>query len=60
MASLNRRDFVRRSLQVGALAGVGDLAFLHQLGPLSADDVNSGRSISSNRRKPRTNRKAAG
>jgi hypothetical protein len=39
MASLNRRDFVRRSLQVGALAGVGDLAFLHHLGPLSADEV---------------------
>jgi hypothetical protein len=36
---INRRDFVRGSLQAGALASVGDLAFLRALPALSAADV---------------------
>src|SRR5262245_12696061 len=36
---INRRDFVNQALQVGVLAGVGELAFLQNLPPLSAQDV---------------------
>jgi hypothetical protein len=37
--AINRREFVARSMQVGAAAGVGDLAFLHGLAPVSGDEV---------------------
>jgi hypothetical protein len=36
---INRREFVNQALQVGALAGVGELAFLQNLPLLSAQDV---------------------
>src|SRR5262249_50448171 len=36
---INRREFVSQALQVGALAGVGELAFLQNLPALSAQDV---------------------
>jgi hypothetical protein len=36
---INRREFVARSVQAGALAGLGDLAFLHGLPPVSADEA---------------------
>src|SRR5262249_31100159 len=36
---IDRRDFVRRTMQAGALAGVGDLAFLQGLPLLSGQDV---------------------
>jgi len=36
---LSRRDFVGNSLKAGALAGLGDLAFLHRLPPVSAADA---------------------
>lgn len=39
MSSLNRRDFVRQSVQLGALAGLGNVAFLQGLPALAADDV---------------------
>lgn len=35
----HRRDFLKRSAQLGALAGLGDFAFLNGLPPLSADEV---------------------
>ena len=36
---LDRREFVARSLTAGLAAGVGDLAFLHQLPAVSAADA---------------------
>jgi hypothetical protein len=36
---ISRRDFVARSAQVGALAGLGDFAFLRGLQPVSAAEV---------------------
>jgi hypothetical protein len=38
---INRRDFVTRSLQVGAAAGLADLAFLNRLPHVSADEVKA-------------------
>src|ERR1043165_7322129 len=35
----NRREFLTRSAQLGALATIGDFAFLHHLPPLTAQDV---------------------
>jgi hypothetical protein len=37
--NLTRRDFVTGTARVGALAAVGDLAFLHNLAPVSADEA---------------------
>jgi hypothetical protein len=36
---IHRRDFVARAVQAGALAGLGDLAFLHGLPPVRADEA---------------------
>jgi hypothetical protein len=36
---LNRRQFVNRTLAAGTLASLGDLAFLHGLPPVRADDA---------------------
>ncbi|MBL8794898.1 MAG: hypothetical protein JNM56_13395 [Planctomycetia bacterium] len=41
MSRINRREFVRRSLQTTAVAGLGDFAFLRGLPVLSADDVKA-------------------
>src|SRR5262245_58976489 len=38
-AKLTRRDFVAGTARAGALAAVGDLAFLHNLAPVSADEA---------------------
>lgn len=38
-AMTNRRDFLTRSVQTGALAAAGDFAFLRNLPPLSAQQV---------------------
>jgi hypothetical protein len=38
-APLNRRHFVVNSVNAGAAAGLGDLAFLHNLQPVSADEA---------------------
>ncbi len=43
MSSISRRDFVRRSAQLGTLAGLGNFSFLQGLPPLSADDVKPAR-----------------
>src|SRR5437660_1590623 len=40
LTPFTRRDFVTRALQTGALAGLGDFAFLRALPSLSAADVN--------------------
>src|SRR5579884_1064781 len=40
MAHLSRRAFVTRSLQAGAIVGLGDLAFLDGLKPVTADEAN--------------------
>ena len=37
---LTRRDFVQKTLQAGALAGIGDFAFLGGLKPVSAQEAN--------------------
>jgi len=39
MSSCNRREFVRQSAQLGALAGLGNVAFLQHLPALAAADV---------------------
>jgi hypothetical protein len=39
---LSRRDFVVKSAQVGALAGLGDFAFLRGLQPVSAEEARLG------------------
>ncbi len=36
---MNRRDFLSRSMAAGAIAGVGDFAFLHGLVPVSAAEA---------------------
>ncbi len=36
---INRRQFVAQTMQAGALAGLGDLAFLQGLPPVSADEA---------------------
>jgi len=41
--ALTRRSFVTQSLQAGALAGLGDFAFLQALPPVSADDAKVSR-----------------
>ena len=38
-SSQNRREFVASAVKAGALAGLGDFAFLHQLPPVSADEA---------------------
>jgi hypothetical protein len=38
-SSLHRRGFVTRTLQAGALAGLGEFAFLRGLRPVSADEA---------------------
>src|SRR5262245_1684455 len=38
-SSLNRRDFLTRTAAAGAVAGLGDLAFLGGLSPVSAADA---------------------
>jgi len=38
-SSINRRQFVTRSLQAGAVAGLGNLAFLNGLPPVAADEA---------------------
>jgi hypothetical protein len=43
LSSLSRRDFVGSAVKVGALAGLGDFAFLRQLPPVAADQVQPGR-----------------
>jgi hypothetical protein len=45
MSSLHRRDFLKRSAQLGAVAGAVDLAFLHGLPPLTAQDVRVSRAM---------------
>jgi len=42
-SSLNRRDFVTGAAKVGALAALGDFAFLGQLPPVSADEAQPAR-----------------
>jgi hypothetical protein len=39
MSTLHRRDFLKRSAQLGAAAGAANLTFLNGLPPLSAQDV---------------------
>lgn len=39
MSSINRRQFVARSLTAGTMAGLGDLAFLNTLPAVSADEA---------------------
>jgi hypothetical protein len=39
MSFINRREFVARSLQAGAVAGIGNLAFLNGLPPVAADEA---------------------
>jgi hypothetical protein len=39
LSSLSRRDFVAGAVKVGALAGLGDFAFLRELPPVSAEEV---------------------
>jgi hypothetical protein len=41
MSRINRREFVRHSLQAGAVAGLGDFGFLRGLPTLAADDVKA-------------------
>src|SRR5437667_9126027 len=38
-SALTRRDFVANTVKVGALAGLGDFAFLRNLSPVSAADA---------------------
>jgi hypothetical protein len=38
-SNLTRRDFVAGTARAGALAALGDLAFLHHLAPVSADEA---------------------
>ncbi|MBY0527414.1 MAG: hypothetical protein K2R98_28720 [Gemmataceae bacterium] len=40
MSRINRREFVSRTLQAGALAGLGDLAFMKGLAPVSAAETH--------------------
>ena len=40
-----RRTFLTNAARVGALAGVGDFAFLRNLPPLSADEVRQARNV---------------
>jgi len=42
-APINRRDFVSQSLQAGAVAAVGDFAFLRGLPAVAADDARPGK-----------------
>jgi hypothetical protein len=39
LSSLDRRTFVTGAVKAGALAALGDFAFLHKLPPVSADEV---------------------
>jgi hypothetical protein len=43
LSSLNRRNFVGGAVKAGALAALGDFAFLRQLPPVAADEVRPGR-----------------
>src|SRR5262245_9948630 len=43
MSRPDRRDFLKRAAGLGALAGVADFAFLQNLPPLSAQDVQLSR-----------------
>src|SRR3989442_12738640 len=45
MSQVNRRKFLTRAAQVGAVAAVGDFAFLKNLPPLSAQDVRTPRDM---------------
>jgi hypothetical protein len=45
MSSLHRRDFLKRSAQLGAAAGAANFAFLHGLPTLSAQDVQVPRNM---------------
>ena len=45
MSEVNRRKFLTRAAQVGAVAAVGDFAFLKNLPPLSAQDVRTPRDM---------------
>src|SRR4051794_15683013 len=39
---IDRRQFISRSAQAGAVAGLGELAFVHRLPPLAAADIQMG------------------
>ena len=45
MSNLHRRDFLKRTAQLGAVAGVADLAFLHNLPPLTSQQVQVPRAM---------------